>query len=299
MSRQGKAHFDNAIAPTLQKDWDIRGTGNFVFGGTGTGLLLAIAVLSLFGASPQWTTLLALAFIATGLACVLAKIGRPFRAMNVMFNFKTSWMTREAFAAGPVFLLGLVSVFIDSIPTAVIAALAGMVFLYCQGMILVASKGIPAWRTPAVLPLIISTGIVEGAGVMMLLGPLFGVFSAEPVILGLGLIAIASRVFTWRRYRRSLEESGAPIKTLAALADAESMVTVGGHLAPVGLLGLAAFLPATAIWAIPAAGIMAALAGWFIKFVIVNKAAFNQGFAIAHTPARGGGKPGPGEKPGW
>ena len=104
---------------------------------------------------------------------------------------------------------------------------------------------------------------------------------------------------TWRLYRKNLQETGAPQKALAALADAEALVTMAGHVAPVALLGLVAYLPETAIWALPIAGLLAALAGWYLKFVIINKAAFNQGFAIPHTPARGGGKAGPGEKPGW
>jgi phenylacetyl-CoA:acceptor oxidoreductase subunit 2 len=41
------------------------------------------------------------------------------------------------------------------------------------------------------------------------------------------------------------------------------------------------------------------LCGWFCKYQIVIYAAYYQGFAITHTPARGGGKPGPGLKPGW
>ena len=301
--KQGKAHFTNSIGPVLQNDWDIRGTGNFVFGGTGTGFLFAMAVTSFVGVSPQWMTLLALAFVGFGLLCVLAKIGRPLRAMNVIFNPKTSWMSREALAAGPVFLLGLAAVVFSGPATAVIAAVAGMIFLYCQGMILVASKGIPAWRSPKVLPLIISTGLVEGVGLLMLVAPLFvgfeAVATAQPIILGLALITIAGRVVTWRLYRKNLQETGAPQKALAALADAEALVTMAGHVAPVALLGLVAYLPETAIWALPIAGLLAALAGWYLKFVIINKAAFNQGFAIPHTPARGGGKAGPGEKPGW
>jgi len=300
---QGKAHFTQAIAPTLQKDWDIRGTGNFVFGGTGTGFLLALAVASFFGISPQWMTLLALGFIGFGLLCVMAKIGRPLRAINVMFNPQTSWMSREAMAAGPVFLLGLVTVFIGGVPAAIIAALAGLGFLYCQGMILVASKGIPAWRAPEVLPLFITTGIVEGIGLLMVAGPLFVGFDAislaQPVLFALCLIAIASRVFAWRRYRKALQETGAPTGTLTALGEAESIVTVAGHILPVALLGLAAYVPETTIWALPVAGLLAGLVGWYLKFVIINKAAFNQGFAIPHTPARGGGKAGPGDKPGW
>jgi len=41
--------------------------------------------------------------------------------------------------------------------------------------------------------------------------------------------------------------------------------------------------------------------GWFIciKIVLVTKAAYDQGFAVEHMPARGAGASGPGVKPGW
>jgi phenylacetyl-CoA:acceptor oxidoreductase subunit 2 len=35
------------------------------------------------------------------------------------------------------------------------------------------------------------------------------------------------------------------------------------------------------------------------KFALITRAAYNQGFAILHTPARGAGTPGVGAKPGW
>jgi DMSO reductase anchor subunit len=51
------------------------------------------------------------------------------------------------------------------------AALLGVLFLYCQGRILQASKGIPAWREPKIVPLILATGFVEGAGLATCCSP--------------------------------------------------------------------------------------------------------------------------------
>ena len=45
--------------------------------------------------------------------------------------------------------------------------------------------------------------------------------------------------------------------------------------------------------------ILMVIAGWLIKFIIVTRAGFFQGYAMIHTPARGAGTPGPGTKPGW
>jgi phenylacetyl-CoA:acceptor oxidoreductase subunit 2 len=47
------------------------------------------------------------------------------------------------------------------------------------------------------------------------------------------------------------------------------------------------------------AGIIAAVSGWWLKFTIVTRAAFNQGFALPTTPVRGAGSTHPGARPGW
>jgi phenylacetyl-CoA:acceptor oxidoreductase subunit 2 len=47
------------------------------------------------------------------------------------------------------------------------------------------------------------------------------------------------------------------------------------------------------------AGVCIAAAGAFLKFILVTRAGFNQGFALVHTPVRGAGIAGPAVKPGW
>jgi phenylacetyl-CoA:acceptor oxidoreductase subunit 2 len=47
------------------------------------------------------------------------------------------------------------------------------------------------------------------------------------------------------------------------------------------------------------AGACIAVTGAALKFVVVTRAGFNQGFALMHTPVRGSGIAGPAVKPGW
>jgi phenylacetyl-CoA:acceptor oxidoreductase subunit 2 len=42
-----------------------------------------------------------------------------------------------------------------------------------------------------------------------------------------------------------------------------------------------------------------AVTGAALKFFVVTRAGYNQGFALAHTPVRGAGIAGPAVKPGW
>ena len=46
-------------------------------------------------------------------------------------------------------------------------------------------------------------------------------------------------------------------------------------------------------------GFSAFAAGWALKFILITRAAYNQGFALDHTPVRGFGTAGPPVKPGW
>jgi len=159
------------FATKLQTHWDWRAAGNFVFGGAGSGLLALLGAAVLTGASPHpWTVLPALALIGAGLACVWLEIGRPWRALNVFRHAQRSWMTREGMVAALAMPAGLAAALSGQPALLVAAGVLGLAFLYCQARILRAAKGVPAWREPAVVPLIVATGLAEGAGVLALLG---------------------------------------------------------------------------------------------------------------------------------
>jgi phenylacetyl-CoA:acceptor oxidoreductase subunit 2 len=46
-------------------------------------------------------------------------------------------------------------------------------------------------------------------------------------------------------------------------------------------------------------GISVFVTGWLLKFILITRAAYNQGFALNHTPVRGSGLAGPAVQPGW
>jgi phenylacetyl-CoA:acceptor oxidoreductase subunit 2 len=158
----------------VQKHWDIRAALNFMLGGAGAGLMIWAALMQVRSPYP---VALSLSLVATGLLAVWLEIGRKLRALHVFFNPFTSWMTRESFAALLLFSLGLASLLDDVfLPGTAIAAAA---FLYCQARILRAAKGIPAWRAPWVVPLIVVSGLAEGGALLLLLQ---GSFAGIPVL---------------------------------------------------------------------------------------------------------------------
>ena len=270
--------------PWHQTNWDFRAAFNFVFGGAGAGLLVAAVISGANGNALRVEILLGMALIGAGLISVWFEIGRPLRAMNVGFNPFTSWMTRESFAAGLVFALGLAAVWLASHPLAQAAALAALVFAYCQGRILQAAKGIPAWRVPALIWLIFTTGLAEGAGLFVALAALFDMPARG--VLAYFSLALIARSLAWSIYRGGVRKS-AVRAALAVLDRAGKVLIQFGTLAPLALLLVAWFAPGAARIAVLLAGLAALAAGWQFKFVLITRAAYNQGFALPHLPVRG------------
>lgn len=241
----------------LQRHWDARAATNFMLGGAGSGLMIAALVIPEGARLP---ILVSMILIAAGLGTVWLEIGRKLRALNVLFNPFTSWMTRESFAALVLFPLGIGAMVVPAaLPYAAAAALA---FLYCQARILRASKGIPAWRAPQGVPLIVFTGLAEGAGLGLL-------FATEGLLQALFAAAVLARVIAWLRYR-------AAVKSEALQSPGSALVWIGTALA----LALLFVAPA-------AAGLVAFGAGAWFKFALVTRASFNQGFSLPHVPVRG------------
>ena len=272
-------------APWQQAHWDWRAAGNFICGGAGTGLIVFAALSGAAGPTFAALVLAGLALVGLGLFCVWLEIGRPLRALHVFFNPRTSWMTREALAATLLFPVGLAAA--AGLPgCAWVAAALALAFVYCQGRMLQGAKGIPAWREPLLSPLIVVTGLVEGAGLSFAIAPLRS-DGAQPLLVLFGVLLLA-RALVWVAYRRRLATAAAP-QAQAALDRAGRWLQVAGTLVPLALIAtIAGGWLATQTPLIAAiAGLGAAAAGAYTKYTIVTRAGFNQGFALAHLPVRG------------
>ncbi|MFQ5660515.1 MAG: phenylacetyl-CoA:acceptor oxidoreductase [Gammaproteobacteria bacterium] len=262
----------------LQVNWDWRAAGNFMFGGTGSSLMFMTA-LAYYPATPNMLIgLSALAFVGLGLFLVWLEIGRPLRFLHVYFHPQRSWMTREAFIALVLFALALVGVLFKLASVIALAGLCGLLFLYCQGRILKESKGIPAWREPAVVPLIIATGLSEGTAIFIILTLLLD--SAPAWANYLLLVFIALRLFAWNHYRGKLAASDAPGKTRRILANIHTAQLLAGTIIPAILIVLAITMANIAGIALIISGLLIVLSGWQLKFTIVARASQVQGYAL-------------------
>ena len=272
--------------PWHQTNWDARAAGNFIGGGAGTGLIVFAAVSDASGTALAALMLAGLALVGLGLFCVLLELGRPLRALKVFRNPFTSWMGREAWTSTLLFPAGLAAAW-GGPGLAWVAAALALVFVYCQARLLQAAKGIPAWREPLLVPLLVTTGLVEGGGLFFASAPWHGAGTLW-LFAGFGALVLF-RVLVWLAYRRRL--AGAIARGAGkALDRAGRVLQIAGTLVPLALIatiGLGIVSGSETAWVAAVAGLVAAAAGAFTKFTLITGAGFNQGFALTHLPVRG------------
>ena len=272
--------------PWQQSHWDWRAAGNFMGGGAGSGLIIFTAISGVQGLPAAVLLLAGLALIGLGLACVWAELGRPLRALHVFFNPRTSWMTREAITATVLMPVGAVAAAGTYAGIAGLAwpvAALALAFVYCQSRMLQAARGIAAWREPLTVALMLGTSVAEGAGLFWLANLWHARGDLATALLFALLLIVRAAI--WLSYRRRLAGRVAS-RALAALDRAGRTVLVSGTAAPLLLLFVAAIDGAAAAVLASLAGLLAALSGTYMKFALVTRAGFNQGFALKELPVR-------------
>ena len=296
--KKSSKRVSDPVSPRQQRNWDWRAAANFIAGGAGGGLLLFVSIAGLEPDVARAAILLGLGLIGAGLTCVWFEIGRPWRALNVYRHFATSWMTREAVAALVLFAAGGLALLTVRPLFVVLTGILGLAFLYSQARILAANKGIPAWRHPRSVSLMVATGLAEGGGFLVCVLSVTSSSADLRLVAGL-LTLIVIRAFFWKRYLRALTADGAPEGALKVLRGIEPKFVLIGHVLPaLAIVAVLAGMPGRA-GLIFIAGILVVAGGWFMKYALVRRAAFTQGLALLHRPARGRGPAGPAAKPGW
>ncbi len=288
------------VEPYHQQHWDWKAAGNFICGGAGTGLFLFAATASIWHGSASGLGWQALALVALGLFLVLLKIGRPLRFIFVLRQPGRSWMAREAWIATALFPLGALATWFGSPALMMAAAILGLLYLFSQAMILRNAKGIPAWRSRFIVPLILATGIAEGGGLFLVATAALPSLVSRADIAAIVVAVVAEfRALAWNSYFSSLRLEGAPARAFAVLEHYGRWFFIFGLALPALLvvLGFVATNIAPALFA--GAGVCIVASGAVLKYLIVTRAGYNQGFALSHTPVRGSGVAGPAVKPGW
>lgn len=145
--------------------------------GAGLGLLVvlaasqAIAPLSLsreFAVAPLGLGML---LLAVGLGCSFAHLGQPQRAWRAFSQWRSSWLSREAWAAtGTLAVAGGVALLVwhgrlgpGFVAANGLLALLGLCTLVTTAGIYTSLKPVPAWHNHFVLPVLLLAALTSGA----------------------------------------------------------------------------------------------------------------------------------------
>ena len=250
---------NNPLVGTRQTFWDLRAAMNFTLGGMSSGLAVAAWLVWALGGVPDaalpWFFAAAAAGMGVGLLFVFAEIGRPARFLYVLRRPQSSWMTRETYAVVVFCPAVAADLFWPSPALHALIAIAAAAFLFCQGRILHAGRGIPAWRHRLVPWMLSASGLYEGVAllvlglVIVLLGSarvategsmLASESAGVGVVLsaGAGIVLAAANAALLRAYRRDAANAGVgPFARREFDAIAGRMRWMG-HLVPLALFAV-------------------------------------------------------------
>ena len=312
-----------------QTFWDMRAAMNFILGGMSSGLAVVAYAMWTIRVIPDsalpWFFAAAGVGMGIGLLFVFAEIGRRARFLYVLRRPQTSWMTRETYAVAAFYPAVVADLVWPSPILHTVVALAAAAFLVCQGRILHAGKGVPAWRHPLVPWMLVASGLYEGVA-LAAIGFLVFFLVAPPTIVdpfGLSVLLVIGLVFTvpgvllagvnaalFRAYRRGAAKAGVGslsrseidaiagwMRWMGYAGPAVFFAVFPAYLSVVALFGeiipmLREFLPivffATPV-AIIVGGTGSLAGGALLKYTLVTRACHQQGFALPRLPQRGSG----------
>ena len=274
-----------------QTNWRLPAFLNLTLGGMGAGAYLAGLLLE--AAQPgNWAQpmdqaavlkLLGPALVAIGLASLTTEAGRPLNSIYLLANVRQSWMSREALA-GLVFILAAALDWLAPHPILrAVAAVAALLFIVAQGMMVYRASGVVTWNVPTVPVFFLTCGLATGCGAMLLASVLLSVHSLVPLPLA-ALAAAAANGLAWLVYRNTHGESFR--RALAPLHSASHMaLALGvGHLLPMALLLFTLVQPVPAL--LPLAGLALMVGGAMQKYAFAFEASALRGLVRAHSAGK-------------
>jgi DMSO reductase anchor subunit len=265
-----------------QSAWQAPALLNLILGGLGAGFYV-IALLTL----PQndaWARapiqcavikLLGPALVSLGLVSLTVEAGHPLNSIYLLTNLRQSWMSREALAAG-VFIIAAGLDWLTSNPISQgVAAVAGLVFIFSQGMLVLHASGVITWNVPIIPWFFLTCGLATGAGLLFIVVSALGVSSSTWLPIAMLITAIVNAA-VWVAYLnapgQAFQCAIEPLRRRNSLA-----LTLGlGHLLPIVLL-VANFVQSQTPLVV-AAGLALIIGGASQKFGLAFQASALRGF---------------------
>lgn len=197
--------------------------------GMGLGLMTWLGLgLGPDGAEFGWLAApVALALSGGGLSASTFHLRRPDRAWRAFSQWRSSWLSREAWTAvaalGVFGLYALIWLFgsIRIAPLGWLAAALSLATVFTTSMIYTQLKTVPRWRTPLTPAVFLAFALASGALALAALAAVFG-GGRGPVLLSLALLVVAVGVklaWTKRAEGATLASVGATVEAATGLGD--------------------------------------------------------------------------------
>ncbi len=256
------------LSSTRQTVWRGPAVANFTLGGMGGGLYALLAVLGLAGMpAPGWLRALGPVLVLAGFLAVAGEAGRPWRGLYALRNLRASWMSREL-AAGLLFvLLAALDLLLPGPVLRGLAALAGLALVLCQGFMLSRARGVPAWSVPAMPLLALTSGLLSGGGILLLLA-----LNLRPLwLVLLTLLVVDTTLWLDYLHRPGGGPAAQAVESLRSWRFLGPIVGIG-RLLPLLLLVWGIVFPGPGSWATVGAGAAMLLGGVLQKRALILEA---------------------------
>lgn len=261
------------LSSTRQTVWRGPAVANFTLGGMGGGLYALLTVLGLAGVpGPKWLLALGPLSVLAGFLAVAGEAGRPWRGLYALRNLRASWMSREL-AAGLLFvLLAALDLLLPGPALRGLATLAGLALILCQGFMLSRARGVPAWSVPAMPLMALTSGLISGGGLLLLLTGSLPAFDTGPLRLPLlTLLVVDTTLWLDYLHRPGGGPAARAVESLRSWRFLGLIVGIG-RLLPMLLLVWGIVFPGPGSWATVGAGAAMLLGGVLQKRALILEA---------------------------
>lgn len=193
--------------PVKQKDWGWPVIANFSIGSTGAGLYLVNLFLIFLNADSailsHWISFgfLPPLLIIFGFLCLSIETGRPLRSFYLFGRPLQSWISLEMIAGCIFIAAAICDYFLRHPILKLFAIMSALAFLISQGFIVYRTRAIVAWNMPIIPIVFVSSGLVSGYGlfVMLIDADTIGI---DQTTLLFGLIFLLLNMMIWLIYLR-------------------------------------------------------------------------------------------------
>ena len=204
--------------PLKQKDWGWPVIANLSIGSTGAGLYLVNFFLIFLKTDSDFFNqrisfgFIPLLLIIFGFFCLSIETGRPLRSFYLFSRPAQSWISIETMAGCIFIAAALCDYFFPHPILKLFAIMSAMAFLISQGYIVYRARAIIAWNVPIIPIVFVSSGLVSGYGLFVMLNAADKIGSDQTTLL-FGLILLLFNAMIWLIYLRQSSSNDFSIET--------------------------------------------------------------------------------------